>query len=259
MAKDCPRRHGRLEVRRLCLALLLIAGAGPAAAQPVTAADYAWNPHPGAAVPLETPFRDDRGAATTLGAAFDGKPVVLDLGYHRCPTLCGPVRADLLHALRGTGLPDDAYRLVVLSIDPAETPDAAAAARASDAAAPGWRYLTGTAPAIAAVSGAVGFRSHWDRNLQQFLHPAGAVVLTPDGRVSDTLLGLGFTGSVMRDSLLRAASGGIAAPPSPIVLLCFHFDQLTGRYSLAIEKVLRLMAVFTVLTLGGTLWVMHRR
>lgn len=231
----------------------------PALAQPYTASDYAWDPKPGAFVPLDIPLRDDRGDLVTLRAAFDGKPVVLDLGYHHCPTLCGPVRADLLHALRSSGLPEDAYRLVSLSIDPAERPTDAAAARIADGAAPGWFYLTGTAPAIAGVAAAVGFRSRWDDGLQQFLHPAGIVLLTPSGRVSDTLLGVGYTGEAIRTGLLRAAGGGIAAPPSPIVLLCFHFDEATGRYSLAIEKVLRLMAVLTVLTIGGTLWVMHRR
>lgn len=246
-------------MRRLVLALLLTWTVTPTRAQPVVAADYAWDPKPGAFVPLETPFRNDQGAAVSLGDAFDGKPVVLDLGYHHCPTLCGPLRADLLHALRASGLPDTAYHLVSLSIDPAETPADAAAARAADAAPQGWFYLTGAAAAIATVTEAVGFRSRWDAGLKQFLHPAGAVVLTPQGRVSTTLLGLGYTGEAMRTDLLRAASGGVAAPPSPIVLLCFHFDQATGRYSLAIEKVLRLMAVFTVLTLGGTLWVMHRQ
>ena len=240
------------------LALFLLA-AGPALAQPYTASDYVWDPKPGAAVPLDTAFRDDRGNPISLRAAFDGKPVVLDLGYHHCPTLCGPVRADLLHALRTSGLPDDAYHLVSLSIDPAERPKDAAAARVADAAAPGWFYLTGAAPAIAAIAGAVGFRSRWDAGLQQFLHPAGVVLMTPAGRVSDTLLGVGYSADAVRTGLLRAAAGGIAAPPSPIVLLCFHFDEATGRYSLAIEKMLRLMGVLTVLTLGGTLWAMHRR
>ena len=239
--------------------LLLLLAVNPALAQPYRASDYVWDPKPGAVVPLDTPLRDDRGEPIALRAAFDGKPVVLDLGYHHCPTLCGPVRADLLHALRTSGLPDDAYHLVSLSIDPAERPKDAAAARLADEAAPGWFYLVGAAPAIAAVAGAVGFRSRWDEGLGQFLHPAGIVVLTPSGRVSDTLLGVGYTGDAVRTSLLRAAGGGIAAPPSPIVLLCFHFDEATGRYSLAIEKVLRLMAVLTVLTLGSTLWVMHRR
>lgn len=237
------------------LALLLLF-AGPTVAQP--AADFAWDPKPGARLPLDAHFHDDGGSLVPLRAAFDGKPVVLDLGYHHCPTLCGPVRADLLQALRGTSLPDDAFHLVSLSIDPVERPSDAATARAADGAAPGWFYLTGAAPEIEAVEATVGFRSRWDDGLRQFLHPAGVVVLTPDGRVSDTLLGVGFGADTMRTSLLRAAAGGIAAPPSPVILLCFHFDEATGRYTLAIEKVLRIMAGLTVLTLGGTLWAMHR-
>ena len=45
----------------------------------------------------------------------------------------------------------------------------------------------------------------------------------------------------------------------PLLLICFHFDAGTGRYSLEILKVLRLAAILTVLTLAGLLLVLHRR
>jgi protein SCO1/2 len=44
-----------------------------------------------------------------------------------------------------------------------------------------------------------------------------------------------------------------------VLLLCFHFDATTGRYTLAIEKVLRLMGLLTVATLGGLMILLHRR
>ena len=44
----------------------------------------------------------------------------------------------------------------------------------------------------------------------------------------------------------------------PVLLLCFHIDPTTGRYTLAIMKVLRLAAGLTVLTVGGTMWLLHR-
>lgn len=244
-------------IRSLALALCL--AAAPVAAQPIVASDFAWDPKPGATVPLDTPLIDDHGATVPLAAAFDGRPVVLDLGYHHCPTLCGPVRTDLIHALRESGLPPDAYRLVVLSIDPAETPADGAAALLADEAPQGSAYFTGTTPAIAAVSAAVGFRSRWDEGLKQFLHPAGVVVLTPAGRVSATLLGVGYSGEALRTDLVRAAAGGIAAPPSPLLLLCFRFDSTTGRYTLAVEKVMRIMAAATVLLVAGTVWRLRRR
>ena len=43
-----------------------------------------------------------------------------------------------------------------------------------------------------------------------------------------------------------------------MLLLCFHFDAATGRYTLAVEKLLRIAAVLTALSIGGTLWLAHR-
>ena len=238
--------------------LLLLGLAGPAWAE--APSDFAWQPRPGAEIPQATAFRDEAGRAVTLREAFDGtRPVVLDIGYFHCPTLCGVVRGDLLQALRGAGLPEAAYRLVIVSIDPAETPADAAAAHKEDGSAADALYLTGSATAIGAVSDAVGFRSRYDTDLKQFLHPVGAVVLTGDGRVSATLLGVGYSGDEMRADLVRAAAGGVAAAPNPVLLLCFHFDQATGRYTLAIEKVLRVLAGLTVLTLLGLFWRLGRR
>ena len=46
---------------------------------------------------------------------------------------------------------------------------------------------------------------------------------------------------------------------APLLLLCFHFDETTGRYSLEVMKVLRLAGFVTVLTLLGVLALMFRR
>ena len=246
----------------LLLACLLLAGPARAADDPLA---YAWQQHPGAAVSPGTALRDEAGGAVTLGQVFGGPPVILDLGYYHCPTLCGLVRADLVAALGASGLaPGRDYRLVALSIDPAETAQDAAAAKAIDLAQAGladgrdWHYLTGPPPAIASVAASVGFRSRFDPLLKQFLHPAGLVVLTGAGHVSSYLLGLGYGAGDLRAAVLRASSGGIARASLPVLLLCFHFDAATGRYTLAVEKVLRLMALLTVVTLGGTLLVLHR-
>jgi protein SCO1/2 len=77
--------------------------------------------------------------------------------------------------------------------------------------------------------------------------------------VSGYLLGVGYTGEDMREAVARASAGDIARSVEPVLLLCFHFDPNTGRYTLAIEKVLRLMGLLTVSTLGGLMILMHRR
>ena len=251
--------------RRLALFLLLLTcGFGPLTSD--DAGQLAWQTAPGARLPLNTELLDEAGHPVLLRRMFGERPVVLDLGYYHCPSLCGVVRADLLNALKPSGLIGGRdYTLAVLSIDPAETPRDAAEAKAADlartpeATGEGWHYLTGSWEAISAIESAIGFRARYDPSLRQFLHPAGLAVIASDGVVSGYLLGVGYSGEDLRQAVARARDGDIARSVEPVLLLCFHFDPTTGRYTLAIEKVLRLMGLLTVATLGGLMILMHRR
>ena len=248
---------------RLLPLLLLLACAVPARAAP-NLADLSFQPHPGAALPRDAAFLDDMGHAVKLGALLRDRPGIVTLGYYHCPNLCGVVRDDLFSALQRSGLvAGHDYAVVALSIDPHETANDAAAAKRDDiarydvpGAAAGWHFLTGDSTAVAH---AVGYRSRWDPALQQFMHPVGVVVTTPGGIVSSYLLGVGYTPDALRAALQRAAAAFVAPPPSPVLLLCFHYDASTGRYTLAIERVLRLFALLTVATVGGLLALLHAR
>lgn len=238
---------------------LAIAGLLLCAAAPPDTTGLGFDQRPGASLPLAARFTEADGRAVVLGSLLHG-PAVLLLGYFHCPSLCGIARDDALTALAGSGLVGGQdYTLLDVSIDPADTQADAAKALADDQArfgiAADRHFLTGDA---AALREAVGFRSRYDDALGQFLHPAGLVFVTPAGTVSGYLLGVGYTPSDVRAALARAQDG-VAAAASPILLLCLHFDPATGRYTLAIQKVLRLAAVITVLALGGTLFLAHRR
>ena len=153
----------------------------------------------------------------------------------------------------------------MLSIDPAETPATRDPPGRPDLARfdhPGeagdWHYLTGSAPRSRPSPNAVGFRSRFDAGSKQFLHPAGIVLLTGAGTVSSYLLGLGYQPSDVGLGITRAANG-VAARALPVLLLCFHYDPATGRYTLAIVRVLQLAAAITVLVVGGTVMLALRR
>ncbi|MEA2741236.1 MAG: hypothetical protein QOH05_4543 [Acetobacteraceae bacterium] len=222
---------------------------------------FSYEQRPGNEVPLAAPLIDEQGRPVTLGQAIGHRPTILALGYFHCPNRCGLVRNDLMNALsrinRGSG-----YSLIVLSIDPSETPNDARSARDADIdnrdEARDWHYLTGSAAAIQAVTEAVGFRSRVDANDKQFIHPAGIVFLTGSGTVSSYLLGLGYQPSDVGLGLARAANG-VTARALPVLLLCFHYDKSTGRYTLAITRVLQLGAGITVLVVGGTIALALRR
>ncbi len=242
---------------RLLLPMMMLPAVA-LAARPVPE-DFAWQPHPGGAVPLDLRFTEAGGENVSL-RSLTGVPVVLALGYFRCPTLCGPVRDDVMAALSASGLEGGRdYRLAVLSIDPAETAKDAANARNADlkqtgADGRGWDYLAGDAAPIAA---AVGFPFKWDPVILQYAHPAGVVVLTPTGRISAYLEGVGYSGAALRQAIEQAGTEQVAAEPSPILLLCFHYDAATGKYTLEIYKLLRVMAVMTLVGIAGLLALLH--
>ena len=247
----------------LCTGMALL---GAADARADVQADFAWVQHRGATLPLAAPLRDEAGRPISLGGLLGTAPAVLDLGYFHCPSLCGVVRSDLYGALRSSGLEAGRdYTVLSVSIDPAETPADAGRAEAADLAQAPFahpadvHYLTGPAASLAAIQQAVGLRSRYDAAFKQFLHPAGIVVLTGHGVISAYLLGVGYTGGDLRAAVLRAGDGGIAEAALPILLLCFHFDSTTGRYTLAVEKVLRLGAGITVLGLLGLVLALHRK
>lgn len=250
---------------RICAFVLLLWPALTAAA--TDAWQFAYQQHVGRSIPVHAIFRDETNRRVQLGDLLGGEPVILALGYFHCPNLCGVVRADIVDALSRSGmLSRQDYSLIVVSIDPTETAADAGKARDDDAVRvnlqkppTGWHYLTGSASDVQKLERDVGFRARYDQRLKMFLHPAGIVLLTPRGTISSYLLGVGYPPGDLRVALTRARQGTVAQAALPVLLLCFHYDPGTGRYSLAIVKLLEIACALTVLALGGTLALAFRR
>ena len=158
------------------------------------------------------------------------------------------------------------YKVVTVSFDPREAPDLAAEKKRHyvrtyrrEGAAEGWHFLTGDQQAIDRLTEAVGFRYHYDAQSGQFAHASGIMVATPDGRLARYFYGIEYSPHDLRLGLVESSAGRIGSPVDQVLLLCFHYDPLTGKYGLAIAGVLRMAGVLTVLALGGFLVVMYRR
>jgi len=212
---------------------------------------------PGAVVPAGLAFRDETGAPVKLGGYFGKKPVILILGYYRCPMLCSAVLNGLIGGLQD--LKEDAgkdFEIVSVSIDPRETPALAAAKKgnylaryARTDAVQGWHFLTGDEPAISQLASAVGFKYAYDPDSGQYAHPSGITILTPAGRVSHYLFGVTFSGRDLRTALADAADAKIGSLIQQFFFLCFHYSPLTGKYSGLVMVVVRCMGVAVPLSL----------
>lgn len=212
---------------------------------------------PGAQLPLALMFRDENARAVRLGEYFGSAPVLLVFTYFGCSNLCPTLIGNLAGLLARSALPRAAYRVLVVSIDPRDTPALAALKKARYLAgaraqmAPDWALLTGSAVGIAALTEAVGLRYAFDQDSGQYAHPAGAVVLTAQAQVSGYLLGFEATPGTLRAALDAAAAQRPVAP-APRLLLCFHFAP-SGKYSATVLTGLRWMALFSLLALAAVL------
>ena len=237
----------------VALALLLPETAHAQAANNRALQDFAFRPHPGAALPLSAPLVDEQNRKVSLGQFFTGRPVVLVLDYLRCKTLCGLTLEGVIAGL--DALPLDAERdfeMLAVSIDSRDGPAELAAAKAKYLAgyhhpggSAGIHFLGGSAEAVRRIADSVGFPYRYDRDLDQYIHPAGFVVAAPDGTISRYLLGVGASSSELSAAIADARQGQAIGPLTRILLLCHIQGLPLGRWTVPI------LAAFTIANLGA--------
>jgi protein SCO1/2 len=228
--------------------------------------------HLNAQLPLDAPFVDDEGKPVTLAKYFDGKhPAILTTVYYNCPMLCSEEMDGLTSALEMVHLvPGKDFQIIIISIDPTETPKLAAEKKAfylrrygHPETAAGWHYLTGQAPAIDAVTKAVGFGyvrvPGPDGRLTQFAHASSIEIATPTGKLAQYYLGVEYSPKDVLLGLVDASGNRIGSPVANILTYCYRYDPQTNKHSLVVVRVVQLGGIVTVASLGGFIFLMFRR
>jgi protein SCO1/2 len=226
-----------------------------------------FDQHLNAQVTPELTFRDDTGATVHLGDYFGSKPIVLVPAYYNCPNLCGVVIHDLVARFKPLSFDvGNQFDVVFVSIDPRETPAIAAAKKQSylqeygrTGTAAGWHLLTGEQASIQQLADEIGFRYAYDAALDQYAHPSGLLVLTPQGKISRYFYGLEYGTTDLRLGLVEASANRIGSPLDQVLLRCYHYDPVTGKYDIAIMNIVRLAGVGITLVVGTMLLMLFRR
>lgn len=221
----------------------------------------------GLQVPLGLEFYDETGQRVSLKKYFGSRPVILSFVYYRCQDLCPLVLDGLVRSVRALSFnAGDQFDVVTVSFDPSDTPAWAAAKKADflkQYARPetkdGWHFLTGNETAIDRLTEAVGFRYNYESDKERFGHATGIILLTPDGKIARYFYGIEFSPRDLRLGLIEASSNKIATPIDQLLLFCYHYDPVSGKYNLLITNVLRLAAVATVSALAIFIALMLRR
>ena len=220
-----------------------------------------------AQLPLDLMFRDESGKVIRLRDEFRGKPVLLNFMYYRCPMLCSMVMEGIASTL--TELKFDVgkeFDVITVSFDPRDMPDQAAAKKEKYikrygrfSAVSGWHFLTGHDTSIKKLTDAVGFHYAYDPKLDQFAHGAAIMVLTADGHVSRYLYGFDFRARDIKLALMEASANRIGTITDQILLLCYHYEPATGKYSRNAMNFVRAGGIATMAGLAGFIFIMIRR
>lgn len=222
-------------------------------------------------IPLDGIFRDETGKPVRLGDYFGKLPAILALVYYNCPMLCSEELDGLTGALEMVKFnPGRDFNIVVVSIDPSETPALAAKKKAfyikrygRSATAGGWHFLTAEQPPINALARAVGFGyvrvPGPDGKLSQFAHASSIELLTPQGKLSQYYLGVEYSPKDIQLGLVEASGNKIGSPVDDILTYCYRYDPERNTHSLIIVRIVQAACLLTMFILFGYMAVMFRR
>jgi protein SCO1/2 len=226
---------------------------------PAELAGAGWEQRLGERLELDVELVDQDGSSVRLGDLFrEERPVLFAPVYYGCPMLCSMVLDGVVRNLKPLGLtPGRDFEVVALSFDPTETPRDAAEMRGvmleryrrpeGDA---GFHFLTGEQARIAQVMEQLGVRYQLDERTGQYTHAGGIVLLTPEGVISRYFFGVDFPSRDLRLGLVEASQGAIGTLIDQVLLYCYRYDPVIGRYSAITLNMVRLGGVVTVVLLA---------
>ena len=222
----------------------------------------------GTTVPRDLTFRNAAGEQVTLGQYLDGEtPVILNLVYHDCPMLCGLMLEGFTSSLKGLEwTPGQEFRVLTVSFNPREGPEMARAKKIAytkrldrPGVEAGWHFLTGSEASIRRLTDAVGFNVRWIEEKQEYAHPTTQIFLSGDGVVTRYIYGIELPAGDVRKALVEASNGTVGNAIDQAAMYCFQFDPEKNTNTADAFNLMKIGSVFTVLVLGGLLFVFWRR
>ena len=216
--------------------------------------------HIGQQLPLNVSFRDDvDGTERPLGDYFrSGRPAIVVMGYFGCPQLCTVVMNGLVETLTEIRPHvGSAFDVFFISIDPAETASLGADKKRTyvrsygkPETADGWHFLTANQKSITALSDAIGFNYERMPDTGEFAHGSGFAVVTPTGKISRYFYGIEFPPQEVVDAIKQAADEKQGSKVNELLLLCYHYNPINGKYGMIVWRTLQAGAALTLGWLG---------
>jgi len=215
----------------------------------------------GQQLPMDAQFADESGKKISFGQVFAGRPVLFLPIFYTCRSFCDVQLHELLETLvkmKASYPVGQKFDVVLFSIHPKETPDLARAKKVEllqvydlKSSVHSWHCLTGDWANIHKITDTLGYRYDYNPDTDILNHPAGSMVLTPDGHVSSYIYGVEFNTKLLQEKLNLAALDKIGQPERDIVLFgCVRVNPATGRRTLMVERVLIAAGILTVIVMA---------
>ncbi len=201
-------------------------------------------------VSLDLVFTDENGMTKTLGEFMSNKPTVISVNYFNCPGVCGPQIDGITRTIDRMELTEGKdYKALTISFVKTDTPKDAKNFKNNhinvirkDFDHNAWNFLvTNNQKTIDTLTQSLGYEYKKIINKQglvDYIHPAGLVVLSPNGKITRYLSGIKYLSFDLKMALLEASEGTVRPTITRALSYCFSFDPENSKYVLATNKIL---------------------
>lgn len=214
-------------------------------------------------VPLDASFKDENGKTVTIKDALQGRPAVLLPMFFGCNGVCRLEVEDLFKTFEKSPTKlqvGQDFRVVLLSINPTETPDFAKSKKTKILNAynvPGGNAgivtLVGNMDQIRRVTDSVGFRFTYNDATQAINHPAGLMFLDKGGVVRGYIYGAEYPTNVVVSNLESAKRQVKGSEPELVLLGCVMVDPVTGKRTIVIQNLMKVLGSAFALCVFGSI------
>ncbi|HEY4785820.1 MAG TPA: SCO family protein [Bacteroidales bacterium] len=193
-------------------------------------------------VPNNISLINEKGDTVNLKKIID-KPTVLCFVYFECPMLCTPLMNGLAEVIDKTNMKiGKDYQVLTIGFNTEEPLSLAIqkkknyiAHMKTKEAAQGWNFFVSDSLNIARATSAFGFRYKRQGNI--FLHPATAIFISPQGKITRYLNGTYFLPFEFRMAIAESSKGVSGPTINKILQFCYGYDIKSRRYSLDVTAV----------------------
>ena len=209
--------------------------------------------HLGNTIPLDIPFTNEQNQQVRLKDIIT-QPTILSMIYYNCQGVCPTIQSGVTDVIENMDMEMGRdFRVITVSFDPEDTPMRSMEKkktflRKKSLAHPNdWTYLTGDSASISRLLLSVGYLVKRQGN--DFMHPAGIIILSPEGKITRYLYGTNYLPFDLKMALIEARKGQSRPTINRVLEYCFSYDPDGRRYTLQVTKIAATLIIFFAIVL----------